>query len=84
MQRITLLIVCLLLSAVTYAGSFQEDFEHPTCEAGIRCWWWWLNSNVTKEAITRDLEAMHDKGFSGAMIFDAIDAELEGASGVAL
>jgi len=26
---------------------------------------------VTKEAITRDLEAMHEKGFSGAMIFDA-------------
>jgi len=29
------------------------------------------NSNVTKEAITHDLEAMHEKGFSGAMIFDA-------------
>jgi hypothetical protein len=49
----------------------ETDFKNPPREAGIRCWWWWLNSNVTKEAITRDLEAMHDKGFSGAMIFDA-------------
>lgn len=30
-----------------------------------------LNGNVTKEAITRDLEEMKAKGFSGALIFDA-------------
>ena len=51
--------------------SLKENFKNPVAETGPRCWWWWLNSNVTKEAITRDLEAMHDKGFSGAMIFDA-------------
>ena len=26
-------------------------------EARLRCYWWWLNGNVTKEAITRDLDA---------------------------
>lgn len=51
--------------------SLEEGFKDPPREAGIRCWWWWLSSNVTKESITRDLEAMHDKGFSGAMIVDA-------------
>ncbi|MDF1570535.1 MAG: glycosyl hydrolase [Bacteroidales bacterium] len=54
----------------TYA-SLKVNFNAPVAANGPRCWWWWLNSNVTKEAITRDLEAMHDKGFSGAMIFDA-------------
>jgi hypothetical protein len=49
----------------------QAGFAKPPREAGIRCWWWWLNSNVTRESITKDLEAMHAKGFSGAMIFDA-------------
>ncbi len=49
----------------------RANFKNPDSTSGPRCWWWWLNSNVTKEAITRDLEAMHDKGFSGAMIFDA-------------
>jgi len=49
----------------------QDSFQNPPREAGIRCWWWWMNSNVTKESITQDLEAMHDKGYSGAMIFDA-------------
>lgn len=48
----------------------KENFKNPDANSGVRCWWWWLNSNVTKEAITRDLEAMRDKGFSGAMIFD--------------
>jgi len=49
----------------------DEIFKNPTQEYGIRCWWWWLNGNVTKEAITRDLEEMKAKGFSGACIFDA-------------
>jgi hypothetical protein len=51
--------------------ALREDFSNPPRHAGVRCWWWWLNSNVTKEAITRDLEEMKAKGFSGAMIFDA-------------
>ncbi|MEN8201994.1 MAG: glycosyl hydrolase [Bacteroidota bacterium] len=49
----------------------KSDFEKPDSGYGPRCWWWWLNSNVSKEAITGDLEAMRDKGFRGAMIFDA-------------
>jgi len=63
----------LLASPEVSAGAdfSADDFRNPPREAGVRCWWWWLNSNVTKEAITRDLEAMHGKGFSGAMIFDA-------------
>jgi hypothetical protein len=55
----------------TEAKDLEAGFRNPPRKAGVRCWWWWLNSNVTKEAITRDLEAMRDKGFSGAMIFDA-------------
>ena len=58
--------------------SLEEGFVHPPRSAGIRCFWWWLNGNVTKEAITRDLEGMKAKGFSGAMIFDAGGAEQGG------
>ncbi|MFC2097851.1 glycosyl hydrolase, partial [Bacteroidota bacterium] len=59
------------VSSVETYSYLKENFKNPDANSGPRCWWWWLNSNVTKEAITRDLEAMHDKGFSGAMIFDA-------------
>ncbi len=56
----------------------RRGFSDPPREAGVRCWWWWLNSNVTKEAITRDLTEMKAKGFSGAMIFDAGGANQRG------
>jgi hypothetical protein len=44
----------------------------------LRAYWWWLNGNVTKEAITRDLEEMRAKGFGGALICDAGGAEQDG------
>ncbi|WP_254562841.1 glycosyl hydrolase [Dyadobacter diqingensis] len=53
-------------------------FKNPSSEYGIRCWWWWLNGNVDKEVITRDLEEMKAKGFSGACLFDAGGAEQRG------
>ena len=70
-RKTAAIVLCLISLSVLRAGSLETDFRNPPRQAGVRCWWWWLNSNVTKEAITRDLEAMHDKGFSGAMIFDA-------------
>jgi hypothetical protein len=48
-----------------------DNFKSPDAIYGVDCWWWWLNGNVTKEAITKDLEAMKSRNFYGAMIFDA-------------
>jgi len=53
------------------AVSLEAGFRNPPHSSGIRAFWWWLNGNVTEEAITRDMEEMKDKGFSGALIFDA-------------
>ncbi|WP_162340753.1 glycosyl hydrolase [Cyclobacterium salsum] len=47
------------------------NFQNPESNYGVNCWWWWLNGNVTKAAITKDLEAMKSKNFQGAMVFDA-------------
>ena len=49
----------------------KNQFQSPDRTYGVNCWWWWLNGNVTREAITKDLEAMKSKNFQGAMIFDA-------------
>ena len=49
----------------------KSNFQQPDRTYGVNCWWWWLNGNVTKEAITKDLEAMKSRNFQGAMIFDA-------------
>ena len=69
-----LAIVCCLMAAPARGvetSDLETGFRNPPHSAGIRGFWWWLNSNVTKEAITRDLEEMKAKGFNGAMIFDA-------------
>jgi hypothetical protein len=49
----------------------EEGWADPPREARTRVWWWWLNGNVTREAITRDLEEMKAKGIGGANIIDA-------------
>ncbi|MEX2511522.1 MAG: glycosyl hydrolase [Cyclobacteriaceae bacterium] len=49
----------------------ETNFINPESAYGVNCWWWWLNGNVNKAAITKDLEAMKSKNFQGAMIFDA-------------
>ena len=58
------------LQAINYAW-LKNNFQSPPKESGVNCWWWWLNGNVSKEAITKDLEAMRSRNFQGAMIFDA-------------
>jgi len=53
------------------AGPLEDGFEAPPPEARLRAYWWWINGNVTKEAITHDLEEMKAKGWGGAIICDA-------------
>lgn len=51
--------------------SLEAGWSAPPLDARTRCFWWWLNGNVTKEAITRDLEEMRAKGMGGGLIIDA-------------
>jgi len=51
--------------------AMKANFRNPPASSGVNCWWWWLNGNVNKATITKDLEAMKSRGFQGAMIFDA-------------
>src|SRR5262249_31707230 len=61
----------------------ESGFRNPPAEARMRCYWWWLNGNTTKEAITSDLEAMKAKGYVGALLVDAGGAEQRGNNQVA-
>ncbi len=59
-------------------SSAQRLFADPPSEYGVSCWWWWLNGNVTRDAIVKDLDAMKSRHFQGAMIFDAGGANQRG------
>ena len=60
------------------ADELAQGFGNPPRSARLRAYWWWLNGNVTKAAITRDLEEMKAKGFGGALICDAGGAQQDG------
>ena len=60
------------------APSLEAGWMNPPQDARLRAYWWWLNGNVTKAAITRDLEEMKAKGFGGALICDADGASQDG------
>ncbi|MFC1765989.1 glycosyl hydrolase, partial [Planctomycetota bacterium] len=45
-------------------------FIDPPCTARPQAWWWWLRTETSWAAITRDLEEMKAKGLSGCMIMD--------------
>ena len=67
-------------AAITVGAAETQDgletgFRSPPLESRVQAYWWWLNGNVTKEAITRDLEEMKAKGFGGAIIMDAGGAD---------
>ncbi|MBN2217475.1 MAG: discoidin domain-containing protein [Pirellulales bacterium] len=66
-----LAIVSLIATAASAENAFQKDFASPPGRSRPWVYWWWLNSNVTREGITRDLEEMKRQGIEGAMIFNA-------------
>jgi hypothetical protein len=47
------------------------DFKTPPNTAQPRVWWHWMNGNITKEGIQKDLEWMKKSGIGGFQNFDA-------------
>ncbi len=56
----------------------EAGWADPPRMARTRAWWWWLNGNVTTEALSRDLAEMQAKGLGGANIIDAGGADQRG------
>jgi hypothetical protein len=76
----TVIFLAFLAWSVSFsrADQLESGFIDPPRDARLRAYWWWLNGNVTKAAITRDLEQMKAKGFGGALICDAGGAAQDG------
>jgi hypothetical protein len=48
----------------------ERIFGHPCQQHAPRTWWHWMDRNISKEGITKDLEAMKEVGLGGATIFN--------------
>lgn len=68
----------LLLALPCQADPLAEGWIDPPVQSRLRAFWWWLNGNVTRQAIADDLQQMKAKGFGGALIVDAGGADQAG------
>lgn len=65
-------ILCLTLTASSAAAQISEkDFISPPREARPNTYWEWMNGNISKEGLTKDLEYMKRANYGAAMIFEA-------------
>lgn len=44
------------------ADKLAQEFINPPASTRLRCYWYWMDGHISKEGITRDLEAMRRLG----------------------
>jgi hypothetical protein len=69
--RLALLLACTAFASPLLADELADGFRNPPQSARPRVWWHWMNGNVTKEGIDKDLEWMARMGIGGVQNFDA-------------
>jgi hypothetical protein len=72
LRRVAVAAALACLSAPAWAGDpLAAGFADPPSSARPRVWWHWLNGNITKEGIRKDIDWMAASGLGGLQNFDA-------------
>jgi hypothetical protein len=69
---IAMLALCIVACAapVPVKDNLANGFVRPPDSARPWVYWFWLNSNITREGVTADLEAMKRVGIGGVLIME--------------
>ncbi|MCX6569821.1 MAG: glycosyl hydrolase [Candidatus Aminicenantes bacterium] len=67
---IAMLALCIVACAAREEDVLANGFVRPPDSARPWVYWFWLNSNITREGITADLEAMKRVGIGGVLIME--------------
>lgn len=59
-----------ILAQTNAVALSKETFKNPTTSSKPLTWWHWINGNVTKEGIRKDLLDMKRIGIGGVQLFD--------------
>ena len=70
-MRLRLLIILQLLAMLAMGQDLRTGFQEPPQEARPRVWWHWMNGNITRDGIDKDISWMHRVGIGGFHCFDA-------------
>ncbi len=60
-KLLTLICLFLFVLGCNKAQNYdlvQSGFENPTDDNNLWCYWYWINDDISKDGITKDLEAM--------------------------
>ena len=76
-------LVSLVCAVPLMAASLEEDFRAPPASAKPYVWWHWMGANISKEGVTKDLEAMKAAGIGGATIFNITSGVRESQAPIA-
>lgn len=75
MKKFSFILVTAIFSVACFSqtknDSIYKNFQKPPDYAKPRVWWHWMNGNITKDGIRKDLEWMHRAGVGGFQNFDA-------------
>ena len=70
MLRVGCAVLLLCGASAAWAESLEEGFAKPPAAAMPGVWWRWIDGNVTREGISRDLAEMARKGIRSVDLFD--------------
>ena len=70
-MRLKLFILFQLLVMLATSQELMTGFQEPPQEARPRVWWHWMNGNITRDGIDKDIAWMHRVGIGGFHCFDA-------------
>ncbi|MBM4155930.1 MAG: glycoside hydrolase family 2 [Lentisphaerae bacterium] len=69
------LLAAGLAAAVRADDEMAAGFAAPPDDTRPWCYWYWISDNLTKDGITRDLEAMARVGIGQALIGNVVDPD---------
>lgn len=69
---VTSILLLYLFASVLDAQTTlnRSEFQNPPTSSKVHVWWHWMGGNITKDGITKDLEAMKAQGVVQATIFN--------------
>jgi hypothetical protein len=72
MKKYTLLVILPVFLSMSCTGdrfaTLATGFTEPPDSVRIGCYWYWVNDNISKEAVVADLKAMKHAGITRAFI----------------
>jgi hypothetical protein len=78
MKTLKSTVICFFMGIALLVGCKNDTtekldvsvFQNPPFERSVHAWWHWLDNSITKEGITKDLEAMKKQGICTATILN--------------